>query len=85
MHVDDLFETDRIPVIALGIDSRPADRLSLDLANYAQPDTAQKRMLGLFHVQEKIREMDDAGSVRVTKFYAATGGESVQVRIWSLG
>ena len=40
VHVDDLFKTDRILVIALGIDSRPTDRLPLDLANYAQPDTA---------------------------------------------
>ena len=68
MNVDDLFELNRVAVIAFGVNAGPTDLLPFDFADYAQAKTAQQRVFGLLHVSEEVRKVHDAGSVGVAKF-----------------
>ncbi len=50
---DDLFELDRLSVIAFGSDSRKRDGLAIDLTDDAESQVTQHCVLRFFHVGEK--------------------------------
>lgn len=76
MDVDHLFESNRLTIIAIRIDSRKTEFVSVDFADHGKVETAQQRVLGLFHIHEEVREMRDASHVRVTELDSPSGFEN---------
>lgn len=69
--IDHLFKLDRLPIIAVRIDSRPADFLTIDRADDTKSNAAKKCVLGLLHIGEEVGEVHDARHVGIAKLDAA--------------
>ena len=77
VNINYLFELDRIAIVALSVNARPADCLPVDFANHSQIDAAQQRVLGLFHISEEVGEVNDPGGVGVAEFNSSLSFEDL--------
>ncbi len=69
--VDPIFKPDRQSIIARRVDTRPAIGLAVDFMNNAQSEMPQKLVLGLLHVDEEIRKVNDASGIGIPELNSA--------------
>lgn len=67
-----IFETSRTVIIATGRNPRPTDPTQLVILEHVQAKMPEQIVLGLLHVHEERREMNDPGSIGLDKLDAAT-------------
>ena len=70
-NIDHLFKLDRLPIVAVRVDSWPADFLAVDRADDTKSDAAKKGVLRLFHVGEEVGEVHDARHIGIAEFDAS--------------
>src|SRR5258708_39956279 len=68
-----VLETQRLAVIALGVDARPAHRRFKMLHDHGESQRTEETVFGGLHVPEKIRVMRNPGHVGLGKLDAAGG------------
>src|SRR6266850_55851 len=66
-NFDDVLKTQRVPVFAFRLDAGPAESERLRLV-HREADRTIKGVFGGLHETEEIREMHDAGHVRLKEF-----------------
>jgi hypothetical protein len=74
--LDVVLETSRAAVVAGSRDAGPAYLAFVVAQKDAQPQMTEHLVLGLLHVNEKRREVNDPGGVGFDEFHAARRGES---------
>jgi len=61
--VDNILELNGPGIVALGINSRPADGARLVLGDHASAQVPKEGVFGLFHVLKVGREVSDSGCI----------------------
>ena len=74
----EVFKAERLFVIALGVDARPAKARIGFGHHHGEAERTVKSVFSSFHEPEEIRVMHDAGHVRVGKFHAPRRFEFVR-------
>src|SRR6185369_11197332 len=79
-----VLETERLEVIALGMNARPAGGRIGVIGHHRKTERTKEPVLGGLHVAEEIRVMDDAGHVCLVEFHQPNNFEFVGHRGFSI-